>query len=178
MRFRQNQKTRAACIDLYKNALKVEIRKIFFKIHRILKPNPKPSRDLNEHFVTTAQRTTGCHATKENGLFEMIYNLPDDKHNSFELGRVSTNEIMNIIKTLRSDSTTGSDCIPINYIQLVGEYIAISITNLINKCIRDSYFPKAWKIARVPPIPKVNSPTASERPAATHINSTSALEGF
>ena len=107
--------------------------------------------------VTTAQRTTGCHVTEENELFEMIHNLPDDKHNSFELRQVSVSEIMNIIKTLRSDSSTGSDCIPINYIKLVGEHIAIPIANLINKCIRDSYFPKAWKIVRVSPIPKVNS---------------------
>ena len=72
-----------------RNALKVEIRnasKIFMEnalssrnprdvwkiIHRILKPNTKPLRvdleSLNEHFVTTAQRTTGCHATEENFL--------------------------------------------------------------------------------------------------------------
>ena len=93
----------------------------------------------------------------------MIHNLPDDKHNSFELRQVSTSEIMNIIKTLRSDSSTGSDCIPINYIKLVGEHIAIPIANLINKCIRDSYFPKAWKIARVSPNPKVNSPTVNDQ---------------
>ena len=167
-----------------RNALKVKIRnarKIFMEnalsscnprdvwkiIHRILKPNPKPLRvdlkSLNEHFVTTAQRTTGCHAMEENELFEMIYNLPDDKPNSFKLRQVSTSEIMNIIKTLRSDSSTGADCIPINYIKLVGEYIAIPITNIINKCIRESYFPKAWKIARVSPIPKVNSSTVNNQ---------------
>ena len=142
-------------------------------IHLILKPNPKPLRVdleiLNEHFVTTAQRTTVCHATEENELFEMIHNLPDDKHNSFELRQVSTSEIMNIIKTLRSNSSTESDCIPINYIKLVGEYIAIPITNLINKCIGDSYFPRAWKIARVSPIPKVNSPTVNDQLRAISI---------
>ena len=117
---------------------------------------------LNEHFVSTAQRTTGCHTTEENELFEMIHNLPDDKHNSFELRQVSTSEIMNTIETIRWDSSTESDCIPINYIKLVGEHIAIPIANHINKCIRDSYFPKAWKIARVSPIPKVNSPTVND----------------
>ena len=130
-------------------------------IHRILKPNTKPLcvdlESLNEHFVTTAQRTTRCHAVEENILFEMIHNLPDDKHNSFELRQVSTSEIMNIIKTHRSD------CIPNNYIKLVGEHIDIPIANLINKRIRDSYFPKAWKIARVSLILKVNSPTVNDQ---------------
>ena len=77
-------------------------------IHRILKPNPKPLRvdldDLNQHFVTTAQRTTGCRAVEEHKLLEMIDNLPDDMNDSFKLRQVSINEVTNIIKTLRTDS--------------------------------------------------------------------------
>ena len=95
---------------------------------------------LNEHFVTTAQRSSDCYAAEGNELF--------DEHDSFELKQVSTSEIINIIKTLRSDSSTGSDCISINYIKLAGEYIAIPIMNLINKCIRDSYFPISLEIRK------------------------------
>ena len=53
--------------------------------------------------------------------------------------------------------------IPINYVKMVSEDIAVPITNLINKCIRDSCFPKAWKIARVSPIPKVNNPVVNDQ---------------
>ena len=60
---------------------------------------------------------------------------------------MSTNEIEQIIKTVRTDSSTGADQIPIRYVKMVNEYIAVPITNLINNCINTSYFPKAWRIA-------------------------------
>ena len=43
------------------------------------------------------------------------------------------------------------------------EYIAALVTNLINKCIKTSYFPKAWKTAPVSPIPKVDNPTSNDQ---------------
>ncbi len=59
---------------------------------------------------------------------------------------------------------TGADQIP-----MVNEYIAVSITNLINNCINTSYFPKAWKTARVTAIPKVDNPTSNEQLRPTSI---------
>jgi hypothetical protein len=95
----------------------------------------------------------------------MIDNLPDkdNNHNVFNLRQVSINELARIIKTLRTDCSTGPDQIPVKYVKMVSEYIAVPVTNLINKCIKNSYFPKAWKIARVSPISKVDNPTSNDQ---------------
>ncbi len=36
------------------------------------------------------------------------------------------------------------------------------MTHIINSCIRPSYFPEAWKIARISPIPKIEQPIAEQ----------------
>jgi hypothetical protein len=46
---------------------------------------------------------------------------------------------------------------------LVAEHLACPLTSIINKCIRNAYFPKLWKIARVSPIPKVENPTSNDQ---------------
>ena len=45
-----------------------------------------------------------------------------------------------------------ADNIPAKFIKLVAEYLAGPLTLIINNCIKNSYFPKSWKIARVSPI--------------------------
>ena len=42
----------------------------------------------------------------------------------------------------------------------VAEHLANPLTHIINNCIKRSYFPTKWKMARVSPIPKVVNPTS------------------
>ena len=60
---------------------------------------------------------------------------------------------------MRSDSSNGADPIPANYLKLVADQIASALTHNIDSFISRKYFPAAWKIARISPIPKVNHPT-------------------
>ena len=44
----------------------------------------------------------------------------------------------------------------------MAESLAGPLTYIINSCIKASYFPEAWKIARISPIPKVNQPKTEQ----------------
>ena len=120
---------------------------------------------LNEHFTTTAYRTTGRNAISIRELDDFIESLNNNSNTcqAFQLRHVTINEVSRIICTLRSDSSTGDDQIPVKYLKLVSKYIAVPITNLINKCISKSYFPKVWKTARVSPVPKVDNPVTDDQ---------------
>ena len=67
-----------------------------------------------------------------------------------------------MLKSLRTDTSTGPDNIPVKFAKMVHEIIASALSSIINNCIRKSYFPKAWKMGRISPIPKVDSPVLDE----------------
>ena len=132
-------------------------------IHRILKHSTSPLRidpdKLNRHFSTTAERTTGSKAVSLDNIKRLVDNLADvnpSVASPFSLKPVSHGEVLKCITSLHSDCSIGPDIIPARFIKLVADHLADSLTHIINNCIRNSYFPRSWKIARVSPIPKVN----------------------
>ena len=135
-------------------------------IYRILEPSPKPLRidpdELNVHFSTTAQRTIGAPATSLDTLANIIDSLPEipDNIQHFTIQPVTRRGVLECIKSLRSDSSTGADTIPARFVKLVAEHLANPLTHIINNCIKRSYFPTKWKMARGSPIPKVVNPTS------------------
>ena len=95
-------------------------------------------------------------------LEELIESLPDDSPAKFKLREVSHGEVLSVLKLLRSDTSTGPDGIPVKYVKMVADSIAGPLTAIINNCMRKYYFPKAWKNARISPIPKVDQPKSEE----------------
>ena len=75
---------------------------------------------------------------------------------------------MRVLKLLRSDTSTGPNGIPVNFVKVVADSIAGPLTAIINNCIRKYYFPKAWKNARISPIPKEDQPKSEEHFLPTH----------
>ena len=130
-------------------------------IHHILNPSSQPLRldvnKLNAYSTETAQRTTGNSnvGTKED-LLNFIDSLPPGsiEQESFTLHHVTYKEV---IRTIRSDTSTGPDQIPIKYLKPVAESIAGPLTHIINSFIDQLLFPNAWKIARITPIPSKTS---------------------
>ena len=52
----------------------------------------------------------------------------------------------------------GADQIPVRFIKSVANDLASPLTHIKNACIETSTFPSLWKISRISPIPKVESP--------------------
>lgn len=123
-------------------------------IHRILKPNQQPLRQdpdkLNSFFASTAERTLPVSSDSPFCLDELIESLPDDNPASFKLREVSHDEVLRILKSLRSDTCTGPnhDGIPVEFVKMTPDSIAGPLTAMINNRIWKYYFPKAWKNAR------------------------------
>ena len=62
---------------------------------------------------------------------------------------------------MRYDCSTGNDQISAKYLKLSADIIASSLTHILNSFISMSSFSEAWKVARVSPIPEVESPVES-----------------
>ena len=154
--------TRKAFIEkaLYSN----KSREVWKVIHRVLKPSARPLRfepdELNGFFATTVQRTLETQASPIEDLTCLIDNLPDVPSGGmrFQLSSVTSENVLQVIKNLRSDCSTGADQIPTRFIKLVAECLAVPLKSIINHCIAKDYFPKQWKIARVSPVPKIDNP--------------------
>ena len=95
--------------------------------------------------------------TKED-LLNFIDSLPPGsiEQESFTLRRVTYKEVLNEIRIIRSETSTGHDQIPIKYLKPVAESVAGPLTHIINSFIDQLLFPNAWKIARITPIPKTD----------------------
>ena len=144
-------------------------REVWKVIHRVLKPSARPLRfdpdELNDFFATTAQRTLETRATPIEDLTCLIDNLPDVPSGSmrFQLSPVTSENVLQVIKNVRSDCSTGADQIPTRFIKMVVECLAVPQASIINNCIAKAYFPKQWKIARVSTVPKIDNPVSNEQ---------------
>ena len=167
-------KIREAKKNFVKKALSSNKSKEIWRIiHRILKPSPKPLRfdpdSLNEYFINTGHRLMGSTSDSTEDLLNYIDTLTtNNKEDGFRLRNVSRDEVYHVIKNLRSDCSTGPDKIPAKYIKLVADILAGPPTKIINGSIDLTMFPEAWKISRISPIPKNETPMKDEdlRPIA------------
>ena len=132
----------------------------------VLKPNQQPLRQdpdkLNSFFACTSERTLPVSSDLPFCLEELIESLPDDSSANFKLREVSHGKVRRVLKLLRSVTPTGPDGIPVKFVKMVADSIARPLTAIINNCIRNFYFPKAWKNARISPFPKVDQQKSEE----------------
>ncbi len=133
-------------------------------IHRLLHPNPQPIKadpnQLNKHFSSTSQRLLNSTPNTQDGLQNLINSLPPHCYKAiFNLRFVTYNEVLNNLKSMRSDCSTGADQIPVKFLKPVADLIASPLTNIINSFISCSSFLTAWKIGRISPILKIDQPT-------------------
>ena len=73
--------------------------------------------------------------------------------------RITYNEVIKSLKSLRNDCSTGDSNIPVSFIRPIAKYIASPLTFKINNLIEESKFLDQWKVARISSIPKVTNPT-------------------
>ena len=109
-------------------------------------------------FNKTAERLVGQNARTDDDILSHIDSLKSS-HGSFKLQKVTCNDVLKSLESLRNDCSTGYDNTPVSFIKPIAEYIASPLSFIINNLIEESKFPDQCKIPRISPIPKVNNPT-------------------
>ena len=134
-------------------------------INKILHPQPnriKADPDkINNHFNTTATRLLNCTPTEIEDLHTLVDSLPNTK-NSFEIKQVTHDQVLNELKWLRLDCSSGYDGIPVKLLKPVAEFLASPLTHIINTGITNQMFHKLWKINKITPIPKIDNPVTND----------------
>lgn len=77
----------------------------------------------------------------------------------FNFNMTDENEVANVLQKIKSKAV-GQDEIGIDMLILCCPHILPVITHLINVCIENSTFPKAWKTSYIIPLPKNNHPSS------------------
>ena len=129
--------------------------RIINKQHNNIKLHPS---DLNTHFTTLVS----CLTHKDNDPHDVTDSFntisEETELETFKIKHTNYNEVRKIILGIKNDCSTGDDGIPIRYIKPVVDDITSPVVNIIINCIDKNDFPRAWKIARVCPIPKIDNP--------------------
>ena len=106
-------------------------REVWKIIHRIIKPSYKPPHfdveKLNKFFAEFSTRIiSNCECTTLDQLNQIIEGLPERVpiDEQFTLKAVSRVDILNTIKSLKSDCSTGPDHIPVQFIKLAADQLA------------------------------------------------------
>ena len=108
---------------------------------------------LNESFV----KNNNAHVSS-NHISKMVRKINRNKKRAvFEFKEVSANEIIDIVKTLKSNAC-GVDEISAFFIKLSISSSAGVFAEIVNASLRSGYFPSRWKKARIKPIPKIPDP--------------------
>ena len=163
-----NHKIRKAKIDEFNQTInsKVKDSKSF---HKALKShNIVPSKKKNETKCcfdpNTLNNTFAANNNADvdfNKVSETIrkINLKQKKGDTFEFNPVSEVDVINAVKTLKSNSC-GVDNISAFFVKLSINQSVSAITDLINLSFQTSTYPERWKQAIVIPIPKIDIPLA------------------
>ena len=128
---------------------------------------------LNESFVKNNNAPISDSAV--NRLVRRINR--NSRRANFEFSEVSPNEIIEISKTLKSNSC-GIDEISAFFIKLSITSSALIFSKIVNASLKSGLFPSRWKKARIKPIPKISDPiTATDfRPISLLITFSKILE--
>jgi hypothetical protein len=66
-------------------------------------------------------------------------------------------EVFNAIHQIKSNAI-GMDDVPIRFLKIILPYIISIITHILNTILMTSRYPVAWKISKITPIAKTNTP--------------------
>lgn len=101
-----------------------------------------------------------------NDFFFSVFSEPSAKNVTFDTGLINdgnfeftavSNEEVHIALQLIKTNALGDDGVPAIFLKKLCPFIIPFLTHIINSCITESYFPYAWKIAKVKPIPKLSN---------------------
>lgn len=105
--------------------------------------------DMNHYFVQSHVNSSTVDHINCND-----YSLPDGQ---FSFILIDDSLILKYLQEIQSDCA-GSDQISVSMIKLCSPQIIPYITNIINSCLLENYFPDSWKQAMVKPLVKKDPP--------------------
>ena len=76
---------------------------------------------------------------------------------SFQLEKVSEDDVSKVIKSLKNSSATGVDYIDTRTVKLAADILSPALTHIINLSIETNTFPEIWKFAKIIPLLKSSS---------------------
>lgn len=85
-----------------------------------------------------------------------------DKEGAFHLESMTQREVLRTLKQLHTDCSTGPDQLAAQFVKLVAGHLAGPLRTIINNCISQLYFLRAWKLRRISLIPKVDTPITED----------------
>ena len=102
---------------------------------------------MNNYFCTVGEKLQGDSSAVRTDNFKKY--LPPPSVHSFYLCPVTEDEILREIKRLNPKKASGADNISGKILQICPEIFASNLCKIYNKCIEQSYYPTAMKIAKV-----------------------------
>ena len=117
------------------------------------------NRDIAEEFnnffssvgSTISSKIPGCKSNFKDFLGDKVMN-------SFFLRYTDEDEILKIIKNLKSNKSSGPNSIPIHILKFYADIFCKPISKLVNLSFSQGVFPESLKLAKVIPIFKKNDP--------------------
>lgn len=107
-------------------------------------------------FFASVGSVLACEITKQYQTpINSVNHMPGYcSHTLSTLPLATKDEVLKIIKNLKSNTSSGLDGINTKSIKCVSSQIIDELTNCINKCIKEGTFPDSLKVAKITPIYK------------------------
>ena len=110
--------------------------------------------EINDHFVDSID----CMSPPQE-LLSYYCNNRKQRTAAFSFKLVTEGDVLAALASITS-SSVGSDLIPIAFIKMCCPHVLHIITHIVNTCLLEGVFPRAWKQAWVVPLAKVAHPTS------------------
>ena len=123
---------------------------------------------MNSFFIKKVQDLVAKLPVPQEDPLQYLRKIMVDKTCSLTLRSVHPDEVLKVVRELKSSKATGLDHINMEIIKLILPDILPALTHIVNLSITTSVFPTEWKIAKVVPLLKKGDPLEPQnyRPVA------------
>ena len=116
------------------------------------------ARIMNEFFIKKVSNLLARLPAPQQDPLKYLSKIMDGKTCSMSLNPVHPDEVLEVVKGLKSSKSSGLDYINMEIVKLVIADILPAITHVINLSITTCTFPSDWKAAKVVPLLKKGDP--------------------
>ena len=113
------------------------------------------ARSFKSHFLSSSNSTSRFERIVSNSVQSLL------SINDFETPIIPFDEVKFIFSSLNHKKSCGADCIPNMALRHLSSCynFTTACTDIFNCCLKISYFPDTWKVAKILPIPKTAIPS-------------------